>query len=99
MLFLPLLLTSNTRFNYQHVFPQHWYEYEAGHPKPLGLILGLTAVAIGQFFTCLYFYFFQKYGQPRSIQTKGARQYDFTEGLTTHLAQPGGFFILFMYSN
>uniref|UniRef100_A0A7S1CVL5 Fatty acid hydroxylase domain-containing protein n=1 Tax=Cyclophora tenuis TaxID=216820 RepID=A0A7S1CVL5_CYCTE len=60
------------------------------------------AVAVGQAFVLLYFYL-HKYGYlslgktPRSIQSKGARDYLFDEGLTTHLSQPEGFVLLALY--
>ncbi|MGK3760083.1 MAG: sterol desaturase/sphingolipid hydroxylase (fatty acid hydroxylase superfamily), partial [Bacillariaceae sp.] len=70
-------------------------------PKPLGLCLGLITVAVGQLL-CLFVFYFFKYGflssrygeEPLSIQTKGARPYEFWEGLTTHLSQPEGFVLL-----
>jgi sterol desaturase/sphingolipid hydroxylase (fatty acid hydroxylase superfamily) len=57
------------------------------------------AVAVGQLL-CLFVFFFFKYGylslgkEPLSIQTKGARPYQFLEGLVTHLSQPEGFVLL-----
>jgi hypothetical protein len=106
MLALPLLLSSPySPTSYQELFPASWYEPAAtptnDWPKPLGLILGILAVAIGQFWTCTIFYFF-KYGylspgEPKSIQTNGARDYEFLEGLATHLAQPEGFGVLVTY--
>lgn len=104
---LPLLLTSSlSPISYDSVFPPAWYEYDATSrdewPKPLGLSLGIIAVAIGQVFVVPYF-FLHKYGylsggaEPTSIQTKGSPDYEFTEGVTTHLAQPEGFFLLATY--
>lgn len=69
--------------------------------KPLGLCLGLVTVAVGQLL-CLFVFYFFKYGffsprygeEPLSIQRKGARPYEFWEGLTTHLSQPEGFVLL-----
>ena len=107
MFTLPLLLsTSWSPFHYSRVFPETWYSYDPAvdsSPKPLGLTLGILAVAVGQFWVCVFFYLF-KYGhlspdgrEPRSIQTKGARHYTFIEGLRTHLAQPEGFVLLVLY--
>lgn len=107
MFTLPLVLsTSWSPLHYSRVFPQAWYAYDPAvdaSPKPLGLTLGILAVAVGQFWVCAFFYFF-KFGylssngkEPKSIQTKGARPYEFWEGLRTHLAQPEGFVLLIGY--
>lgn len=110
MLTVPILLTTeNSPLHYSIIFPREWYEYEydpetsdddnINRPKPLGLSLGLLAVAVGQLL-CLFVFYFFKYGflsfgtEPLSIQTKGARPYQFLEGLTTHLSQPEGFVLL-----
>jgi len=106
MLAVPLLLaTDDSPFHYSIVFKPEWYEYRSDSeedrwPKPLGLSLGLLAVAVGQLLCLAVFYFF-KYGflspkgdEPLSIQSKGARPYQFLEGLTTHLSQPEGFVLL-----
>jgi hypothetical protein len=101
---LPLAMTlPGSPLLYSQIFPEVWYEYDhsdpEGRPKPLGLCLGLLAVAIGQLFVLMVFYFF-KYGyfsfgrEPLSIQTKGARPYEFFEGLVTHLSQPEGFVLM-----
>lgn len=102
MLALPLALTSPySPISYRDIFPAHWYEYN-GTPKPLGLLLGILAVGIGQFFTCSFFLcykrgFFTLLTEPPSIQTKGAREYQIWEGLATHLSQPEGFGMLVSY--
>ena len=108
MFTLPLILsTSSSPFHYSRVFPEEWYSYHPdgkdAFPKPLGLTLGILAVAIGQFWVLVFFYLF-KFGylsadgkEPQSIQTKGARQYTFWEGVRTHLAQPEGFVLLIGY--
>ena len=106
MLSVPLLLTSPySPTSYQQLFPVHWYEYDPStdkRPKPLGLTLGILAVAVGQFWVCIIFYLY-KYGflslqkEPLSIQTAGARPYRFTEGLATHFSQPEGFVLLVTY--
>jgi hypothetical protein len=104
MLTLPLLLSSTySPTSYQQVFKAAWYEYDPASsewPKPLGLSLGILAVAIGQVWVWVFFYLF-KFGylgrQPVSIQAKGARPYDFQEGLITHISQPEGFVALVGY--
>ena len=100
MLTVPLVLNGET-FHYSKVFPESWYVIdEAAGPKPLGLCLGLLAVAVGQLL-CLFTFFFFKYGfmsetgkEPTSIQKKGARPYNYLEGVATHLSQPEGFVLL-----
>ena len=93
---LPLVLTS-TPLHYSKIFPTEWYTYEKDSPKPLGLILGITAVVVGHLFLVPLFYFYRNGSlgvTPLSVQSKGARQYDFMEGLKTHLTQPEGFVLL-----
>lgn len=107
MLALPLAMTTpGSPLLYSEIFPAQWYEYDPitdkGLPKPLGLSLGLLAVAIGQLlvlcvFFCFKFGYFSFGREPLSIQTKGARPYDFIEGVLTHLAQPEGFILLGSY--
>lgn len=103
---LPLLLSSSEILptHYSKVFPQKWYTRHSmtEQPKPLGLILGITAVAVGHIFLLPLFYMYRKGWftrgkEPPSIQTQGARRYDFREGLTTHLSQPEGFVLLTLY--
>lgn len=107
MLALPLLLTSPfSPTSYASVFPSAWYVYDPSNieewPRPLGLSLGILAVAIGQIFVLIYFYL-HKFGYlslgevPNSIQTKGAPAYEFSEGVVTHLSQPEGFVLLVTY--
>lgn len=110
MLSVPLVLsTPGSPWHYTRVFSPEWYEYDprdnSQTPKPLGLSLGILAVAVGQVWVWIVFYAF-KYGylsgnarhpEPKSIQTKGARYYEFWEGLQTHIAQPEGFVLLFLY--
>jgi|UniRef100_A0A8J9SSD0 sterol desaturase/sphingolipid hydroxylase (fatty acid hydroxylase superfamily) len=104
MLTVPLLLSSMySPISYRQVFPESWYVYDTLSncaPKPLGLVLGILAVAVGQVFVWIFFYLF-KFGylgtDPRSIQSKGAREYIFREGLLTHIGQPEGFVLLIGY--
>jgi alternative squalene epoxidase len=99
LLTLPLLLTSPwSPTSYAQLFPADWYAYDGVKPKPLGLCLGILAVAIGQVFVLLYFYL-HKHGYlsqaiPSPIQTKGAPVYNYLEGVFTHLSQPEGFVLL-----
>lgn len=101
MLTVPLVFSSEYSFtSYKQAFPASWYEYDGEHPKPLGLTLGILAVAVGQVWVWIFFYLF-KFGylgdEPTSIQSKGARAYDFMEGLKTHVSQPEGFVLLIGY--
>lgn len=66
---------------------------------PLGLTLGISAVAIGHFFLLIYFRLHQQQllGPTTPVQSRGAAPYVYSEALKNHLAQPGGFFLLGMY--
>ena len=103
---LPLLLSSSETLptHYSKVFPQKWYSRESNTetPKPLGLTLGILAVAVGHLFLIPIFYLYRKGfltagKEPKAIQSQGARRYDFQEGLKTHLSQPEGFVLLSIY--
>lgn len=93
---------------YRAIFPSRWYDeapiVHAKGPsgiadpttvKPLGLCLGLGAVAVGQGFTLLYHWLrrSKRLGKTQKIQPHD-RDYEFSEGLTTHLSQPEGFGLL-----
>lgn len=111
MLTLPLLLSSSCSFtSYKDIFPKSWYDYDQfteETPSPLGLSLGIIAVAIGQISTLCYFYL-HRHGfstferdtssaretSPPPIQVKGAPVYNFVDGVVTHLSQPEGFLLL-----
>jgi sterol desaturase/sphingolipid hydroxylase (fatty acid hydroxylase superfamily) len=106
MLTLPLLLSSSYSFtSYKSIFPSSWYEYNDFNttPKPLGLSLGILAVAIGQFFVVSFFYLYRNgyyhlnSTKPTPIQIQGAPSYEFWQGVTTHLSQPEGFVLLTIY--
>ena len=107
MLTLPLALTTSwSPLHYKRIFQPEWYAYDPLHgigPKPLGLSLGILAVAMGQVFVWIFFYlykfgYFGKGGaEPISVQSKGSREYNFWEGLRTHVAQPEGFGLLAGY--
>jgi len=63
--------------------------------KPLGLTLGILAVAVGQVFVIAY-HALRRYkclGVTTKVQSKD-RPYDFQEGLVTHLSQPEGFVLI-----
>lgn len=106
---LPLLLTNeDSPTHYSKVFPHSWYHYDEhsmddSQPKPLGLVLGILAVAIGHLFLLPIFYLYRKgyfsshRSIPTSIQSNGERKYQFLEGLKTHLSQPEGFVLLTLY--
>lgn len=102
---LPLLLTAtDTPTHYSNVFPSQWYSYdeEIDSPKPLGLTLGILAVAVGHVFLLPLFYLYRRGfltggTKPPPIQRSGDRPYLFSEGLQTHLSQPEGFILLSLY--
>ena len=100
---LPLVLTYQDL--YKTVFPPEWYDLvprdfrysnKGVWPSPVGLLLGLGAVVVGQFFMLLYFCIRRggHLGPLQPIQKAGARPYELWEGLFTHLSQPEGFVLL-----
>lgn len=99
LLTLPLVLTMVPQLSYATLFDESWYYYDGHAPKPLGLVLGIVAVAVGQFFVLCYFYLHKYHylGPTHCIQTKGAPHYTWSEGVVTHLAQPEGFVLLGLY--
>lgn len=77
ILALPLILTTNGM--YKEVFPAEWFDAQPRDfwynskgvwPSPLGLSLGIAAVAVGQFFTILYFTFIMRVQGLKNNQTK-----------------------------
>eukprot|EP00928_Gymnodinium_smaydae_P066063 TRINITY_DN4910_c0_g1_i1.p1 TRINITY_DN4910_c0_g1~~TRINITY_DN4910_c0_g1_i1.p1 ORF type:complete len:406 (+),score=73.10 TRINITY_DN4910_c0_g1_i1:101-1219(+) len=106
---LPLAMTMGAP-RYRSLFPATWYDEAPVHHalqgplgtadpwtvKPLGLTLGILAVAVGQAFTVLYHALRRAgyLGTTRRIQSKEERTYNFVEGLTSHLAQPEGFALI-----
>lgn len=106
---LPLVLTRGPgRDSYREVFPSDWFDEAPVKPerpdwgvadprsiKPLGLSLGIAAVAVGQVFTVAYHALRRAgvLGATRSVQMK-AQQYNFLEGMATHFAQPEGFALI-----
>lgn len=103
ILIVPLVLTFND--NYKIVFRAEWYDTSAKdywhvdkgvYPSPLGLSLGLLAVAIGQIFTLVYFSIWKHglLGSLYPIQRVGAPEYKFWESMKEHLSQPEGFLML-----
>lgn len=100
---LPLYMTLGSN-RYEAIFPGDWYDtaprdVRNGWPSPLGLSLGLLAVAVGQIFVLIYFSLRRAgdLGELTAIQKEGPRPYNLKEGLTTHLAQPEGFIMLGAY--
>jgi len=63
---------------------------------PLGLALGIGAVVVGQLATIGYHWARRQrlLGEPRPVQAKGAREYAFSEGLSSHVANPEGLLML-----
>lgn len=100
---LPLALSASesSPLHYSKLFASESYVVDDDAArKPLGLILGITAVVIGHLFLIPAFYLYKNGylgGVPASVQTKGARTYDFMEGVKTHLTQPEGFVLLSAY--
>ena len=105
LLSLPLVLSNPLSFtSYREVFPSSWYEYDptVDKPKPLGLTLGILAVAVGQVFVLAFFFLYRnryltRGVEPTPVQAKGVRTYEFAEGVKTHLSQPEGFVLLVAY--
>jgi hypothetical protein len=104
---LPLLLSSSwSPISYQDVFPAEWYDSTAtGKPKPLGLLLGILTVVIGQAFVIQFFYLY-KFGhlssnpgeEPTHVQrSKAPTPYQFMDSVASHLFQPEGFVLLGVY--
>jgi sterol desaturase/sphingolipid hydroxylase (fatty acid hydroxylase superfamily) len=103
---LPLVLAGDAR--YRSVFPSAWFDEEPQrHPvgaygysdpmsvKPLGLTLGILAVAVGQVFVLIYHALRREQwlGATRRVQNQD-REYEYFEGLKTHLSQPEGFALI-----
>lgn len=104
MLTLPLFLgctPPSYPTHYSNVFPSRWYDDPSPRsPKPLGLFLGILAVAIGQIFVIFYHYLRVKVSPPHllvAVQRRGAQQYNFAEGVRTQIANPEGFVLLGVY--
>lgn len=100
---VPLILTHDD--TYKIIFHESWYDdaprdyrqASAGtRPSPLGLSLGLLAVAVGQVFTLIYFSLWKHgfLGSLHAIQKAGAPAYVFLTSLREHLSQPEGFLML-----
>jgi len=103
LILLPIVFNVNNL--YELIFSSEWYDEkpkdywlndDGNWPSPVGLILGIMAVIVGQIFVLNYFYFFRKgmLGKITPIQKVGPPAYEFTEGLVTHLSQPEGFVML-----
>lgn len=104
---LPLFFTLCGPW-YQKFFPADWYDEQPVQPvlgaygfadpkaiKPLGLILGILAVAVGQVFM-IFFHAMRRasmLGETTRVQQK-ERTYNFFDGLRSHLSQPEGFVLI-----
>ena len=106
LIFIPLFFTYNNK--YKELFPIEWYDEKPTSyyphdmnnlPSPVGLILGLLAVTIGQICVLIYFYIKRQgyLNDLKCIQNCGVPKYDWSEGISTHLAQPEGFVLLGSY--
>jgi hypothetical protein len=110
---LPLVLSSSwSPISYKDVFPAEWYDIDIDtstsavfKPKPLGLILGIIAVIIGQNAVITFFYLY-KFGhlsstpgqEPTLVQrSKAFAPYQFKDAVASHLFQPEGFVLLGVY--
>ena len=93
---VPLML----QHTYANIFQSGWYAYQQ-KPKPLGLCLGLLAVAVGQTFVLCYQYVRwtkSKYaGKLVPVQPNEYRLYDYAEAAQEHLSQPEGFAVIGCY--
>eukprot|EP00049_Salpingoeca_infusionum_P001053 m.44656 g.44656 ORF g.44656 m.44656 type:complete len:275 (-) comp10848_c0_seq1:255-1079(-) len=94
----------NSVFNtfFGHGLSGPWFLHELsnnnGTPDRFGLYCGLAAVAVGQVFTLSWFYLRREvFGCSRLIQKKPYKNYNFWEGVRTHLFQPEGFVLLGAY--
>eukprot|EP00966_Prymnesium_polylepis_P080103 1856360-Prymnesium_polylepis.1 len=65
-------------------------------PSPVGLTLGILAVLVAQLAVIAYHYVRLTWCATRRVQ-KEARPYDFWEGITSHLANPGGVLMMVAY--
>lgn len=65
-------------------------------PSPVGLTLGILAALTAQIVVILYHYVRLKWCATHRIQ-KDLRPYDFKEGVTSHLGNPGGIVMMVVY--
>ena len=86
---------------YERIWPAAWYAHDPAAdatPSPLGLSLGILAVAVGQVWVLGYQ--FARWrgstwcGPLRRIQPNEVRDYAYGEGAASHLAQPEGFALI-----
>ena len=93
---LPLILSYNDL--YLSIFPDDYYNTSIHKfPSSHGLILGISTVVIGHFFSLVYFYIFRNIYYPIEIQKIGASKYIFKDELISHLYRYEGFIIISFY--
>lgn len=70
--------------------PNNIHGFTENRPGPLGLCLGLAAVAVGKVFLLAYHFLHLSgyFGKITPIQSKGAPDYNYLEGVRTHRAGP-----------
>mmetsp|Transcript_18443 Transcript_18443/g.56771 ORF Transcript_18443/g.56771 Transcript_18443/m.56771 type:complete len:351 (+) Transcript_18443:210-1262(+) len=95
ILLLPLALNRT----YPSVWPEAWYTHDpTGSPSPLGLSLGLGAVAVGQVFVLAYQWLrwngSEATGRLEPVQPNEYRTYAYGEAAAEHLSQPEGFALI-----
>ena len=94
---LPLILTYNDL--YLSIFPIEYYNISTNNYRPssLGLVLGISTVIIGHFFSLVYFYIFKNIYNPIPIQKIEVSKYIFKDELINHLYRYEGFIIISFY--
>lgn len=65
-------------------------------PSPVGLSLGILAALVAQLLVIAYHYARLRWTPTRRVQTK-PRPYEFLEGVSSHLANPGGVVMMVVY--
>jgi len=95
ILAVPLLLGYND--GARRFIPARFHEpWVEGWPAPLGLCLGLLAVAVGQVVIVVYHYLHINgaFGPAVPVQSEGARPSSFSAALRSHVSQPEGFVLV-----
>lgn len=92
---VPLILTY--RDVYKQWINEEWYDSKPEWPSPVGLILGISAVIVGEICTITYFYLWKKryfLSNVIYIQKNCIVDYNIVEGIITHFVQPEGFVMI-----